>query len=80
MVIDGQLTEDGRLIVPARAACEALGLPGDFIPPAAWKFADGSIQHGRMIDGQLYVAARDLVDRTGRTSAWLPAEKRLIVG
>lgn len=78
-VIEGELTEDGRLIVPARPACEALGLACEFVPPAALRFGEG-YQHGRIISGQLYVSAKDMVTRAGKVGVWDNAEKRLTVG
>lgn len=77
--ITGELTGDGRLIVPARPACAALGLPCEFAPPSALRF-DNGFQHGRIIDGRLYVSARDLCVRAGRAFTWNNAEKRLVVG
>ena len=77
-VIPGELTEDGQLIVPARPACQALGLPCEFVPPSALRFGEG-FQHGRVIGGQLYVSARDLCVRAGRTFTWDNVNKRLTV-
>jgi murein DD-endopeptidase MepM/ murein hydrolase activator NlpD len=76
--LPGQLTEDGRLIVPARSACALLGLPCIFVPPAALNFG-GMYQHGRLIDETLYVAARELCERAGKTATWDNESKQLVV-
>jgi len=76
--IAGELTDDGRLIVPARPTCAALELPCEFVPPSALRFGEG-YQHGRIIDGRLYVSARDMVARAGRPAVWDNAARRFTV-
>jgi len=76
--IAGELTDDGRLIVPARPTCAALDLPCEFVPPSALRFGEG-YQHGRIIDGRLYVSARDMVERAGRPAVWDNAARRFTV-
>lgn len=74
--IEGEI-EEGALLVPARPACTALGLPCDFVAPRFLQIGARRLA-GVMRDGRLYVPARDLCVYAWAADAWDGDTKTLI--